>query len=86
MFMQRGCGNSSKFLKIQFDDRVDKHFGILAGVSFRYVDDVRLQNDGVNFAVFVELIHRRHWSVIVQPVLSSDHPEAQNMLLVVQNL
>lgn len=81
-----GHGNFSEFLKVKLHHSVHKHLRIHSSVPFGNVHNVRFQHNGVNLTVSVELVHRRHGAVVVEPVLAADHAEAQQVVFVVENL
>ena len=86
------CGSShsdlAEFLKVKFDDSVNKHLSIDTGVSFGYVDDVRFQNNGVNLTVVgvLELVDGGDGAVVVEAVFAADDAEAEEVLVVVEDL
>lgn len=85
--MQSRHSHHPKLLQIQLNHRVRKHTGVFSGVSFRDIDDVRLQNDGVNAILTPpKLVDRRDATVVVEAVLAADDPEAEDVLLVVEDL
>lgn len=81
-------GDNSEFLKIEFNDSVHKHFGVFYCVPLGNINGVWFKNHRVNLAgiLIQELVDRRHRFVIVKPVLSADDPEAQNTVVVVEEL
>lgn len=81
-------GDNSEFLKIEFDDSVHKHFGVLCCVPLGNINSVGFKNHRVDLAgiLIQELVHGRHRFVVVKPVLSADNPEAQNPVVVVEEL
>lgn len=86
MSMQRSHGDDGELLKVQLHHSVHKHLRILTGITVRYINNVGLQDNGVNLPFLVKLIYRRNRPVVIEPVLAPDNPKAQYMLLVIQNL
>lgn len=86
------CGSShsdlAEFLKVKLNDSVNKHLSINTGVSFGYVDDVRLQHNGVNLTVVgsLELVDGGDGAIVVEAVLAADDAEAEEVVVVVEDL
>jgi len=78
--------NLPEFLKVKLHHSVHKHLRIHSSVPFGNVHDVGFQHNGVNLTVPVELVHGRHGAVVMEPVLAADHAEAEQVVVVVENL
>ncbi|CAH9074336.1 unnamed protein product [Cuscuta europaea] len=86
--MQGRHSHRSQLLEVQLDDGVREHPGIFAGVAFGNVDDVGLEDDGVNAGAVrsAELVDRRDAAVVVEAVLAADDAEAEDVPVVVEDL
>ncbi|CAH9126609.1 unnamed protein product, partial [Cuscuta epithymum] len=86
--MQGRHSHRPQLLEIELDDGVGEHPGIFSGVAFRNVDDVGLEDDGVNAGAVgsPELVDRRDAAVVVEAVLAADDAEAEDVLVVVEDL
>lgn len=78
-------GGVGQRLQVALDDGVDEDTGVLRRVPLRHVNHVRLHDQG-RPAVLRRGVESRHRLVVGQTVVAADDPEAQNVLLFVQDL
>jgi len=79
-------GDVSQGLQIAFDDGIHEQTCLLFRIPMRHIHHVGFDHSGSRFPIYKRLLQIGDGSIIVEPVISPHDAEAQNMLLLVQNV
>uniref|UniRef100_A0A2P2JPW6 Uncharacterized protein n=1 Tax=Rhizophora mucronata TaxID=61149 RepID=A0A2P2JPW6_RHIMU len=79
-------GEGRQFLEIQLDDRISKETRVLVRVTLGHINDVRFQNNGPDPAAQLELMHSRHRTVILHPMLPSNDTKPRDSAVIVEDI